>query len=183
MLTAIGALIQLLTSSGAGVLFGHIFGWLNRREDARTHSMDLQHEEKKWDHDLAMRDKDREMLQTEWEARAQVASIEVEGKIAQADADALRAAQEADKATYGDKWIDGLRGIVRPVLTFLLVGVALYVNYVLLQLLREVWPTLDTQEKVKLAMVAVEWLFFQAGASIGFWFGSRGQPRVKSAGK
>jgi hypothetical protein len=179
MLAAIAALIQLLSSSAVGVVLGHLFGWLNRREDARTHELDLAHEEKKWDHELALRDKDREMLKAEWDARAQVASVEVEGKIAQADADALRAAQDADKATYGNKHIDGLRGVVRPVLTFVLVAAALYVNYVLLNLLQQVWPTLDTADRVKLAMIALEWLFFQAGAAIGFWFGSRGQPRVK----
>jgi hypothetical protein len=74
-----------------------------------------------------------------------------------------------------------VRGMVRPVLTGALVGVALYVNYVLLQLLKETWPSLTQAEKLKLALLALEWLFFQAGACIGFWFGSRGQPRVRGA--
>lgn len=177
----IAGLLSLLTSSGLGVILGHLFGWLNRREDARLKAAELDHETKRWTHELALRDKDRELLQAEWAARAQVASIEVEGTIAQAEAQSLAAAHAADKATYGNPLIDGVRGLVRPFLTACLVGVALYVNFVLLDLLRTAWPTLTPADRLKLALLALEWLFFQAGACIGFWFGSRGQPRVKGA--
>lgn len=179
MLAFFTGLVSLLSSSAVGVLFGHLFGWLNRREDARTRQFELAHEEKRWAHDLLMRDKDREMLQEEIKGRAQIASIEAEGTIAQADATALKAAQDADRATYGGGKVDAVRGLVRPILTAALVGVALYVNFVLLSLLQDVWPTLDTGDRLKLSFMALEWLFFQAGACIGFWFGSRGQPRVK----
>lgn len=180
-MTIIAGLISLLTSSGMGVLFGHLFGWLNRREDARTRGFELQHEKDKWAHELLLRDKDRELLQAEFAAKAQIASIEVEGKIAEADAVALAAAHAADKAAYGNGKVDALRGMVRPILTGLLVGVALYVNLVLLGLLKEAWPTLIPADRLKLTLLAMEWLFFQAGAAIGFWFGSRGQPRVRGA--
>lgn len=181
MFTLFTGLASLLSSSAVGVLFGHLFGWLNRREDARQKRFELEHDERRWEHELKLRDKDRELLQAEYTARAQIASIEVEGKIAQADADALGAAHAADKATYGNVFIDGVRGLVRPVLTGALVGMALYVNYMLLALLREAWPTLTPADRLKLTLLALEWLFFQAGAAIGFWFGSRGQPRVKGA--
>lgn len=175
----IAGLISLLSSSGLGVILGHLFGWLNRREDARMKLFELEHQAKRWAHELLLRDKDREHLQAEIQGRAQIATIEVEGKIAQAEADALRAAHDADRAAYGGGVVDVVRGFVRPVLTAMLVGVALYVNYMLLELLEQAWPTLDKGEKLKLAFLALEWLFFQAGACIGFWFGSRGQPRVR----
>ena len=181
MLTFFTGLVSLLSSSAVGVLFGHLFGWLNRREDARQKRFELEHMERGWAHELLLRDKDREMLQAEIAGRAQVASIEVEGEIAKADAGALAAAHAADRASYGNKIVDGIRGLVRPVLTAVLVGMALYVNYVLLMLLREAWPTLNPEDRLNLTLIALEWLFFQAGAAIGFWFGSRGQPRVKGA--
>lgn len=177
----IAGLISLLSSSALGVILGHLFGWLNRREDARIKLFELEHQAKRWAHELLLRDKDRELMQAEFAARAQIASIEVEGEIAHAEAEALAAAHAADKATYGGGLVDVVRGFVRPVLTGLLVVGALYVNFILLRLLTETWPTLTQGEKLKLMLLALEWLFFQAGSAIGFWFGSRGQPRVKGA--
>lgn len=176
----IATFLSLFSSSGMGVLLGHVFGWLNRREDAKESAAKRRHE-------LDLRDKDREQITAEWQARSQIAAMESSARVQSDEAQAgaametawaaaQAAAHAADRATYQGVWggfVDGVRGMVRPVLTFMLVVAALCINCVLLWLLTESWPELDKAEKLRLSLMTLEWTLFQASSAVGFWFGSR----------
>lgn len=169
----LSAILGLFGSSGFGGLLGLLGGLVNRWLDLKSKTMDIQLQAMKYTHELSLRDKDREMLVTEWEQRSKVASIEAEAMIETAGYDALGKSFTADKASYGIAWVDGLRGVVRPALTFILAGAALLVNLIVLDKLISVWDLLDTKDQLVLATTTVEWVLFQASIAIGWWFAHR----------
>lgn len=103
-------ILGMLGSSVFGSIFGGIAGLANKWLDLKQHAMDHEQE-------LALRRADMEQTKLEIEGRTQVAAVQVQGQIATADAAALAASLQSDKATYGIKSIDFIRGIVRPLIT------------------------------------------------------------------
>lgn len=173
----ISTILGLFGSSGFGGLLGILGGIANRWLDLKTKKMDMELQGMKFQHELNMRDKDREMLITEWEQRSKVAAIEAEKEIEVAGYDALGKSYDADKATYGIVWIDSIRGAIRPVLTALLTIAALAINFVLLDKLVSVWDTIDNTQRLALTTTAAEWVLFQASIAIGWWFAHRPSSR------
>lgn len=104
------SLIGMLGSSVFGSLFGGIMGLGQKWLDLKQHRMDLEHE-------LDLRDKDMDQTRLEIEGRTKVAEVQAAGEVSVADANALAASYAADRATYGIKLVDGIRGVVRPVIT------------------------------------------------------------------
>lgn len=159
-------LLSLFGSSGFGSLLGALGGLANRLIDLKSKSLEFEQQ-------LKLRDKDKELLVVEIEGKAKVATIEGEATIEAAAYNAMAASYASDKATYGIPAVDFIRGVIRPLLTVLIGGFALYVNYVILQELHLVWPELDQSTHVKIVMISLEWVFFQAGIVIGWWFANR----------
>jgi len=54
---------------------------------------------------------------------------------------------------------------------------ALYLNWLLVELLGAGWGTLSKQQQYEAAMQAFAWITGQASAVIGYWFVSRGQSK------
>lgn len=159
-------LLGLFSSSGFGGIIGVAGGLVNRWLDLKSKTLDYTHE-------LALRDKDREMLVTEWEQRSKVAVIEADKEIEVAGYGALGKSYDADKATYGIGWIDAIRGLIRPVLTLILTIAALGINFVLLDRLVAVWDQVDNAQRLVYVTTSLEWVLFQASIAIGWWFAHR----------
>jgi hypothetical protein len=167
------ALMGLMGSSGFGALVGWFGGLANRFVDLKGKKLDLEGKKLDHQHELAMRDKDMEAMRLESERAVSVASIEGAASVEQAAYSALTQSYAADRASYGIIWVDAIRGVVRPLLTAVLAGAALYVNYVALDLLAEAWPSLATEQKLRFALLSVEWVLFQGSVCIGWWFANR----------
>jgi hypothetical protein len=88
---------------------------------------------------------------------------------------------ETVKSAGGWAWLliltDVYRRLIRPNLTLVLVGMALYLNWLLVELLGAGWGTLSKQQQYEAAMQAFAWITGQASAVIGYWFVSRGQSK------
>lgn len=169
----LSTILGFFGSSGFGGFLGLLGGLANRWLDLKAKTMDIQLQAMKYTHELALRDKDKEMLVTEWEQRSKVASIEADAAIETAGYEALAKSFAADKATYGIDWIDGIRGLVRPALTLILTFAALLVNLVVLDKLVSVWDTVTPEARLVLTTTTVEWVLFQASIAIGWWFAHR----------
>lgn len=169
----LAGILSLMGSSGFGALVGWVGGLLNRFVDYKTKRLDLEAKKLDQQHELNLRDKDMEAARLEADRAVKVATIEGATTVEQAAYEALAGSYKADRATYGIRGVDAIRGIVRPALTAVLAGAALYINYVALELLTEAWPSLSTAEKTKFSFMAVEWVLFQASVCIGWWFANR----------
>lgn len=166
-------ILSLFSTSGFGALIGWIGGLANRLVDLKAKQMDIEIRKIDHDHERAMVAVTTDQLKMEWEARAQIASIEGQAKVEVAGYDALRSSHEHDRATYGILLVDGVRGMVRPALTLIIGTSALAMNWKLLAMLAAVWPTLAADQQLKLTVMAIEWTFFQASVVIGWWFANR----------
>ncbi len=77
----ISGLLSILGSSAVGSLIGIIGGILNRKADIEAKRLDLDHEARRWVHEVNLRDKDIEYAKTEAAGRRDVAIEEAEGLI------------------------------------------------------------------------------------------------------
>lgn len=181
----IAALIALLGSSTVGSLVGGIFAFLNRKVDVDMRKLELEHEVAKWGFDLQKRAADLEIVKAEAQGRKEVAIVEGESTVEAARFDAIGKAQEADKITADEikaagtwGWLlvlaSALRGFIRPVITIVLVGAAVYLNWVLIGRLTEGWATLTPAQQFEAGMQAFAWVTGQASAVLAYWFVSRG---------
>lgn len=184
----ISAILAVLGSSAFGSVIGGVFGVLNKRNDLEVKKLDLNQEQARWGHDLAMRDKDLAMLSAEAAAKKDVAIVEADGSIETARMVAIGQSHAADALNAEElraagNWrgvlvgINGLNRIVRPALTLIVCGAALYLNWLLLSALVQTWPELDKGQRFELGTQAFAWLTGQASAVLGYWFVSRGSSR------
>lgn len=185
MLTALFAgVASLFGTSGFGALMGWLGGLANRWFDLKSKSMDMEILKIKNEQELLIRDKDLEQIKFEWESRSKVAQIEGEAKVAEAAKvaegaiesaayAALSASYSNDKATYGIMFIDGVRGLIRPLITLIFTGIAIYINAEIMYLLTDTWATLSQVDKVKLVFTVVDWMLFQTSVVVGWWFANR----------
>lgn len=95
-----------------------------------------------------------------------------------AGTDSLIAAHESDKASYGIKWIDGVRGMVRPLITG-------WCIYILSDMTVTLWAVngdnIDLEFwKELFKHLVVSWTYLTTTA-VMYWFGSRGgrAPRLR----
>jgi hypothetical protein len=181
----ISAILALLGSSAFGSIIGGIFAFLNKKNDLLAKKMDLDHEQAKWGHDLALRDKDIEYAKQELEGQKSIKVIETEGSIETARMLAIAQAQASDKVTADEIKSAGwwgwalvlaslLNRVIRPFATISLAGTAIYVNLLLIYLLRDTWTQLTHDQQHELGTTALQWIMGQAGAVLGYWFVSRG---------
>jgi hypothetical protein len=184
MITLAG-ILSIFGSSAFGSLLGGLFAWLNRKTDLESKRLDQAHEQAKWGHELAVKDKDIEYAKAEAAARKDVAVVEGEATVEAARMAAIAASQAADKVTSEELqaagwwrwllvWAMAFNKMVRPVATVVLTAFAVYINMVIIQELVVVWPKLDQAKQYEMAMQAFAWITGQAAAVLGYWFVARG---------
>lgn len=163
----LATLTSILGSTGFGALLGGLGGVANRFIDIKLKSMELEAQKVRNQHELDMRDKDLAQVQAEWDSREKIATIEGEAKASDAAYGAMAASYGADKASYGIKGVDGLRGVIRPLITLLFTGYTMYLvtmlNYYAPR--AAITPTLFAD--------TVAWVFFETSVVVGWWFGAR----------
>lgn len=181
----ITAILSVLGSSAFGSIIGGVFAWLNRKADAEAKRAELEHEARRWDHDLRLRAADMEMAKAEAAGRREVAIIEGDAQAETARMQAIGQSHEADrlsaeelKAAGGMRWllvlVAGLNKLVRPLSTLALGGCALYLNWILIDRLGQGWGDLTLAQRFEAGMQAFAWVTGQASAAFGYIFVSRG---------
>lgn len=133
----------------------------------KTKKLELEAEQKKFEHEVALRKVDAEIMQQEWAARTKVAEVEGAARIGVEDSKAFAASYLIEPKKYGIKWLDAFRGSIRPALTLYLV-VLTSVMYA-----RTKGGSVDP-------MLVAETILSLTVMSCGWWFGSRdGKPGKK----
>ena len=180
----ITAILSVLGSSAFGSILGGIFALLNKKSDLTAKQMDLDHEKAKWANDLLVKDKDLEYAQAEAQGRKDVAIIEGDSASEVARFAAIGQSFESDKLDpdtlkQAGKWKvwlilgKAMQAWIRPVLTIVLTSAAIYLNWLLIEKLVDVWPTLNNVQQYDMGMQAFAWITGQASAVLGYWFVSR----------
>lgn len=145
-----------------GGLTGLVGGIAQKVFDYKAKKLEREMQAKNHEHEIAMRRVDAEIMQQEWASRTRVAEIEGEAKVGAEDAKAFAASYQLEPKKYGIKWLDALRGSVRPLLTLYLCAVVTIMYY------RTDGAQIDPQ-------TVVDTILYLTTTAVTWWYGSRGQ--------
>ena len=144
-----------------------LFGGIAEKFTAyKTKKLELEAEQRRFEHEVQLRKVDAEIMAQEWAARTKVAEVEAEAVVEAENSKAFAASYQLEPKKYGIKWLDALRGSIRPVLTLYLVVLTSIMYY------RTDGGRIDPQ------MVA-EAILSMTVMVVGWWFGSRETKKSK----
>lgn len=168
----ISTLAEIFASSGLGAIVGLLGSWLTKREERRNLELKLTHDLKmadirvkeaafEFEHELAMADK-------------QVERAEIEGEIARdiADMTAFTEGLKEQQMIYKVKWVDALRGVMRPLITIYLLALATLVTLRIGSHMGGLGE-LDNSLLNSLYSDTISQIFFLVTTAVTWWFGSR----------
>jgi hypothetical protein len=181
----ISSIIALLGSSAFGSIIGGVFAILNRKADVEAKRLDLEHERARWGHEGLMRDKDLAIAQAEAAGRKEVAVIEGEAAMESARFGAIGQTAGAERVTADEiraagkwgfllVWAAVFNKMIRPGLTVLLAGAALWLNWVMIRHMTDGWAGMTPTQQYEAGMQAFAWVTAQASTAFAYWFVSRG---------
>ncbi|MDA8962619.1 hypothetical protein N9F42_00560 [Pseudomonadales bacterium] len=166
------ALLSILTSTGAGGIIGVIGSWLTKREERKNIQLQFERDVK-----LAEIRKDEAKIEADHElalADKQIERAQVEGSVAidQAEIEAFSEGLKEQSKTYGIKAVDGIRGLMRPLITVYLLVIATLLTLKINQLV----GGLDSLEMSELKGIydnVINQMLFLTATAVTWWFGSR----------
>jgi hypothetical protein len=159
----ITSLLTFLSSGVFGSLIGIAGGYLNRKMDLQIKKLDLEHE-------LKVKDKDLEFMKAEYEQRTKVATIETEGATEVAGYNAM-ASSYSFAVPDPNTGMGKFSAFVRPFLTICFFAFSVYIYYTVSKQLSISVISGASMEKIYITLI--EWILFQAGVCIGWWFANR----------
>jgi len=151
----------------------------------KTKQLDLQAEASKQAHEVLMVEANAKIMQQEWNARAQVATIEGEARVEAEDAKAFAASMTSEPkqfaaglaASPAQAWLmfllDFLRGAVRPVMTFYLCILTTVVVYQAHAVLQDKGFGLTVDQALATYTRAIDTVLYLSTCTILWWFGTR----------
>lgn len=159
-LSDVGALAG---SAAGGGVFGFLGSIANRAAGYFETRQRLAHERASWDHEMALQD-------LQMRARAEETEQEIDLTNVQGSWAGFRQSIESAATPSGSPVLDMVRGIVRPLLTLLLVGLSFAI---FVYVMRDEGMG---DRSVMIRFFIVEILFLTSMA-VAWWFGDRGRPR------
>lgn len=163
MLTAI---LALLNSSALGSIIGLIGGLMNRK-------IDIQAKRENHEYELKKLDKQKDYLALEISGRVEVATKESEGLVESEGYKALAESYSFAAPTKEDGWVDKFSKGIRPLLTLGFFVLTIYIFYQIHSLISTTKDVFAPTDLVDIYKMILNWIFFQAGVSIGWWFAMR----------
>jgi hypothetical protein len=166
------ALLSILTSTAAGGIIGVVGSWLTKREERKNIQLQFERDVK-----LAEIRKDEAKIEADHElalADKQIERAQVEGSVAidQAEIEAFTHGLKEQSKNYGIKVVDGIRGLMRPLITVYLLVIATLLTLKINQLV----GGLDSLEMSELKGIydnVINQMLFLTATAVTWWFGSR----------
>lgn len=180
MLELLGLIFGNILSGGATGLIGVI---AQRWADYKNRQLDLQLAAQKYEHEIALRRVDAEIMAQEWAARTKVAEVEGASREAVADAQAFGESYKLEPTRYSEgvkpsrlqSWVlvllDAFRGVIRPGLTLYL---CVLTTLIYLQAKAVLGASeLDTAASLEIWRVVVGTILYLTTTCVLWWFGTR----------
>lgn len=169
-------LIGLISSSVGGSVIGLAGNWLKANSERKS-------EEAKLNKEIELEKLSQANLRLESSLRMQEITLQNQGKLDVTTLEAGRAQEvssanlqevsyTADKASYGIAFVDGVRGLTRPILTLLSVVILSWLAYHLTSIV-DTQQILTQDELAKIYNRMLDSVIFLSTASFTWWFGSR----------
>ena len=166
------ALLSILTSTGAGGIIGVVGSWLTKREERKNIQLQFERDVK-----LAEIRKDEAKIEADHElalADKQIERAQVEGSVAidQAEIEAFTDGLKEQSKNYGIKVVDGIRGLMRPLITVYLLVIATLLTLKINQLVGGL-DSLEMSELKGIYDSVINQMLFLTATAVTWWFGSR----------
>ena len=158
-------------SSGFGAIIGFIGSWVTRMEERKANDLKYKHDlemarirnqelKLEQDHEIAMADKNYNRAELEGEIARDIGNTE-----------AFKMSLGSLKST-GIKWVDAITGLMRPLITLILLGLSFYLIYEINKIVGGI-GSLPIDELVLLYKDVISETFFLVMVAVTWWFGSR----------
>tara|TARA_R110000822_G_scaffold154105_5_gene293597 strand:- start:818 stop:1369 length:552 start_codon:yes stop_codon:yes gene_type:complete len=173
-------ILSLVGSSFGGGLLGVFGTFIKSKSEYKNKKLD-------YDHSIAMHKADMESMKLEAQLKVDEIQLQNEGRLALAnvemeraqdvnDANIRQASYTNDKASYGNLFIDGVRGLMRPMITTYLLILMTYISYQINTIVGGV-AGLPVAKIWALYHELIIAIVFLTTTTITWWFGTR--PVVK----
>ncbi|MDF2178374.1 hypothetical protein P2G88_08930 [Aliiglaciecola sp. CAU 1673] len=167
------AIVGIFSSSGLGAIVGLFGSWLTKREERRNMALKLEFEvkmaeirkaeaEMEFNHELALADKQIERAQVEGEIQRDVAEMA-----------AFKESLKEQQQMYEIKFVDAVRGLMRPLITVYLLIIATYVTLKIGGFVGGMEGAMPEQEMVIMYKDTIAQVMFLVTTAVTWWFGSR----------
>lgn len=175
-------MIELLTSILGGGITGLLGKGLERYFDHKAKKLELDLENQKFSHEVAMRKADAEIMREEWMSRTKVAAIEAEAAVQTEDSKAFAVSLQAEpekyyngKYTKAQSWLmvvlDFCKGFIRIGITTYL---CILTTLIYIQARRLVGSdTLTSDMAYDLISLIIHTILYLTTLAISWQFGSR----------
>lgn len=171
------AAFEALTSIASGGLIGAVGGVASKWLDGRTRIKEMEMKNK---HELALAQQEQAMAELQMQHKTALVSAELEHKVVLADLESMVKSYEHDQASYAtvdttktSAWfifVDVMRGITRPGLTWFLVA---YMGWIVGYTLLKYGVTFAPEELQAMTREVVRGLLATAMMAVSWWFGAR----------
>jgi len=166
-------ILGIFGSGGFGSIVGLVGGYFNRKLDLEAKKIDLEDHKLQREHELLEKEADRKYMETEYANKIQVATVEGETATEVAGYDAMAESYKFAAPTSADGWVDKLSKVVRPIITLCFLLGTTIIFWQLQKLVDQLGVAIDPKETMRLYVLVIEWILFQAGVCIGWWFAMR----------
>lgn len=166
----LSTILAILSNSSIGSIIGWVGGLLNRKIDLEAKKFDHQHE-------LLLRDKDLEQTKVELEGKIAVEDRQIEQTAYGAMAEGFKEQATLIGGKYS--WTDAVSKLIRPVTTILFLFFSFFISVYILYTAFNAGISFSPEDWKLWATKILEWIFFQSGVVIGWWFANRPSGRAQ----
>ena len=169
----LGEIVGILSSSEVGAIVGLFGSWLTKREERRNFELKYDFDVKmaeirkseaelEFNHELALADKHLERAELEGEIQGDVEEMT-----------AFREGLKEQQVMYKIKFVDAIRGLMRPLITVYLLVVGTVITIKLSALVGGIDGAMDAVEMTAMYKVTIAQVMFLLTTAVTWWFGSR----------
>jgi len=128
-------------------------------------------------------DKEHLYMLEEAKEKVRIAVVEGEALVEAAGYAAMKESYNFADTSTEDGWVDKVSKVIRPLLTLSFFFFTIYAFAKIQGLMDSLEAKPSVEQTLQLYTYAIEWIFFQSGAAIGWWFAMRpGKNPVFSVG-
>lgn len=166
-------LLAILGSGTIGSIVGLVGGIINRKIDLQAKKLDHEENQAKRQHEIDKLGAEKEYMLEEAKAKLEIVSVEGEAKIESAGYAAMAESYKFAAPTSADGLVDKVSKVVRPAITVFMVWFVWDLYADINDLMTQLKVVQDTITVVKIWAMIVEFILFQSGVVIGWWFAMR----------
>lgn len=182
---------EIISSVFGGGVTGLLGAAISRFADYKNKQLDLQLQKEKFSNEIELKHADARIMELEWQSRERIALTEGESKESVAETQAFQTALTSEPKLYHNPtklsraqnaWmvlVDGIRGLIRPVLTLYLCGISTAVYMQAGSIIKH--QPLSPEQSMEIYTQISSTILYLTTTCVLFYFGSR--PAKQGRGK